>query len=90
MAKKFWEREGFDIALFAAVFSGVYNVYYDSCDYGREYDAMVIRGDQLLQDSEAKPLLTMFANYRMDIVTSDREAAALAVTYGIFERRYKA
>ena len=86
MAKKFWEREGFDIALFAAVFSGVYNVYYESGDYGRMYDVMVNRGDGILNDEGDKPIVKAFCEYRQDYVTSDREAAALAVTYGIFEK----
>lgn len=89
MAKKFWEREGFDIALFAAVFNGVYQVYYDSGDNGREYEAMVTRGDGILNDEGDDPIVKAFCEYRQDYVTSDREAAALAVTYGIFESVYK-
>ena len=86
MAEKFWEREGFDIALFAAVFSGVYKVYYDSGNYGEEYIGMVWKGDALWRDRENAPLAKMFATYISDVPTSDRELATFAVTYDIFEK----
>lgn len=89
MAKKFWEREDFDIALFTSVFYGIYNVYYESGDDGPMYRTMVTMGDDLLKDSEAKPFITMFANYRQDMVTSDREAASLAAAYEIYRKHYK-
>lgn len=86
MAKKFWEREDFDIAMFAAVFNGVYGVLYETCDYGPGYRSMLERGDRLLQDKGAAPVVKLFNEHRQDYVSSDREAAAFAVTYGIYER----
>ena len=86
MAKKFWEREGFDIALFVAVFNGVYQVYYDSGDYGEEYMGMVWKGGALWRNPDNTELAKTYVDYLQDAPTSDRELAAFAVTYGIFEK----
>lgn len=86
--ERFFSRKDFDIALFASVFSGIYNVYYESGDDGPAYRDMVAMGDRLLQDKSVAPLNVAFAEYRQDIVTSDREAAAFAAAYAIYEKRY--
>lgn len=86
MANKFWEREDFDIALFAAVMNGVYKVYYDSCDYGEEYTVMIWKGGALWRDKQNIELAKMYADYVQDAPTSDRELAAFAAAYDIFEK----
>lgn len=85
MEKKFWEREDFDIRMFCAVFQGVYTVLYDCCDYSPKYAELVERGDKILKDLDNAPLLKAYAAVKYDVPTSDRECAALAVTYHIFE-----
>ena len=88
MAKKFWEREGFSIKTFAQIFTGVYDLYYDApCEQTDEH-AMMLEGDRLMQDKANVPLLKMLAGYRHDVLTSDREVAAFAVTYNLYQQRY--
>ena len=86
---KFFEQESFDIALFVSVFRGVYDVYYNSGNEGEEYYAQVKKGWNLLNDEEVFPLIHEYMNWTQDIITSDRESASFAVTYSIFEERYK-
>ena len=88
MAKKFFLREDFDIRMFCAVFAGVYKLLYDCCDNGPDYEGKVDEGDRLLKDPTNAPLLKAYASVQYDVPTSDREVAAMAVTYGIFEKRY--
>lgn len=89
MAKKFWEREGFSIKTFATIFTGVYDLYYDAlCEQQTDEHAMMLEGDRLMRDRANVPLLKMLAGYRHDILTSDREVAAFAVTYNLYLARY--
>ena len=88
MANKFWEREGFSIKTFAAIFTGVYDLYYDApCEQTDEH-AMMLEGDRLMQDKANVPLLKMLAGYRQDFLSSDREVAAFAVTYYLYLARF--
>ena len=87
MAKNFWEREDFDIIMFCAVYMGVYQVYYDSCDYGTEYQANVLFGAALVADPNNAPLLKAYVDTCGDMPISDREMASFAVTYGIYKGR---
>ena len=88
MAKKFWERKGFDIKTFTQTFGGIYSLYYNNpCEETDEAGMMRV-GDRLLKEPENGPLLKMLAECRMDILTSDREVAAFAVTYGVYQQRF--
>ena len=86
MAKKFWEREDFDIALFASVFNGVYQLCYECVNAGdsKTYDAHFQDGDAMMYNAEIAPLVKAFSDYRQDGLTSDRELASFAITYGMF------
>lgn len=86
---KFFEHDGFDIALFVSVLNGIYKVYYDSCDYGEEYKNMIWKGIALTRDNDNAPLLRSYTDYSNNVLTSDRELAAFAVTYGIYQKRYE-
>lgn len=88
MAKKFWERKGFDIKTFTQTFGGIYSLYYANSYRETDEVYMTRVGDRLLKDPENKPLLNMLAECRMDILTSDREVAAFAVTYGVYQQRF--
>lgn len=88
MAKKFWEREGFSIKTFAQIFTGVYDLYYDAPYEQTDEHAMMLEGDRLMQDKTNVPMLKMLAGYRQDVLTSDREVAAFAVTYNLYQQRY--
>ena len=88
MAKKFWKREDFSIKTFAQIFTGVYDLYYDApCEQTDEH-AMMLEGDRLMQDKANVPLLKMLVRYRQDVLTSDREVAAFAVTYNLYLARF--
>ena len=86
MANNFWEREDFDIAMFYAVFQGIYNLFYD----GRieEPIRLVRRYDEVSSSHKYDKLHEMLANFRHDIITSDREAAAFVVACDIYDIRY--
>lgn len=86
MAKKFWEREDFDIALFASVFNGVYTLCYECVNENdsKTFEAYRQDGDAMMYNAEVAPLVKAFCDYRQDGCTSDREVAALAMTYGWF------
>lgn len=86
---KFFEHKDFDIALFVNVLHGIYKVYYDSCDYGEEYKNMIWKGIALTRDNDNAPLLCSYTDYSNDVLTSDRELAAFAVTYEIYQKRYE-
>ena len=89
MAKKFFERKEFSIERFAKIFREVYDVYYDA-PYEQTTEGELWReGDRLMQQAENAPLLKAYVDYCGDIFTSDRELAAFAVTYGMYERIYK-
>jgi len=88
MTKKFWEREGFSIKTFAQIFTGVYDLYYDARYEQTDEDAMMLEGARLMQDKTNVPLLKMLADYRQDILTSDREVASFAVTYNLYLTRF--
>ena len=86
MDRKFWEREDFDIAMFYAVFQGVYDLFYDNgLD---EPIGLVRRYDAMCEDGSYDVLIGRLSDFRHDIVTSDREAAAFVVACDIYERRY--
>ncbi len=85
--KKFWEREDFSIQRFANLYREVYNLYYYSGE-GTDEDERMDEGWALCQDAQNAPLLKAYTDYMDDIFTSDRELAAFAVTYGIYERVY--
>ena len=89
MAKRFWEREEFRIELFVAIFRQVYDLYYDAPEGQTDEREMTVEGDRLMQDAENAPLLKAYAAHEQDVPTSDREVAAFAVTYGVFQGRYK-
>ena len=78
----------FDIKLFAATMRGFYEVYYNSCNYGKEYARRIKEGEAILRDEANTKLLVDLAQVRHDIITSDRECAALAVTYEVFADVY--
>ena len=84
----FFNAKDFDIRLFAQVLSGIYNVYYDSCNYGEEYTTTVWKGCALSRAKENEPLVAGLAECRKDLLTSDREFASFAITYEIFKKRY--
>ena len=86
MAKKFWEREDFDIALFVSVFNSVYNLCYDcvNMDDSKTMDAHCKDGDAMMYNAEIAPLVKMLSDYREDGLTSDRELATFAIVYGMF------
>lgn len=86
MKKKFWEREDFDIALFASVFNGVYTLCYECVNESdsKVFDAHRQDGDAMMYNAEVAPLVKAFCDYRQDGCTSDREVAAFAITYGMF------
>lgn len=86
MAKKFWEREDFDIALFASVFNSVYALFYECVNESdsKVFDAHRQDGDAMLYDDDIKPLVKAFNTYRDDQLTSDREMATFAVVYNMF------
>ena len=88
MAQKFWERKDFDIALFTITFRYFYKAFYETCYNGKEFRERVAQGDKLLRDRSLTPLLVAFNDYRKDILTSDREVAAFAVTYGVYHQRF--
>ena len=88
MAKKFWEREDFDIAMFYAVFQGIYDLFYDN--ELEEPIYLVNRYDAMSKAGDYDALMSKLAEFRRDFVTSDREAASFVVACDIYERRYPA
>ena len=86
MAKKFWEREDFDIAMFYAIFQGIYDLFYNN--HVDEPDVLWKRYDAMSKSGKYNALMSKLADFRYDIVTSDREAAAFVVACDIYERRY--
>lgn len=88
MAKNFWKREGFSIKTFAQIFAGVYDLYYNAPYEQTDEHAMMLEGDRLMQDKANVPLLKMLVRYRQDVLTSDREVAAFAVTYNLYQQRF--
>ena len=86
MGKKFWEREDFDIAMFYAVFRGIYDLFYN--DHIGEPISLVRRYDAMSKEGSHDELMKKLAEFRYDIVTSDREAASFVVACDIYEHRY--
>lgn len=85
MAQAFFERADFDIAMFCAIFQGVY----DMLDYVDDIPCKFVkRGNALLRAESTGPLQLMFCYYRHYLICCDREVAAFAVAYDIYERRY--
>lgn len=88
MVKKFWERKEFSIERFAKIFREVYDVYYDAPYEQTDEGERWREGDRLMQDPDNAPLLRAYVDYCGDIFTSDRELAAFAITYGIYQQVY--
>lgn len=67
-------------------FNKRFNFYYKEMYEGRirETSEWVNKGDRILQTE--KKFVNLFVNYRQDIISSDREAAALAMAYEEFKR----
>lgn len=86
MAQAFFERADFDIAMFCAIFQGVYDMLYNHVD--DTPCKLVKRGYALLCAERTRSLQIALFDYRNDFLSSDREVAAFAVAYGIYERRY--
>ena len=75
-----------EMKAFHNAFLSAYDNYYNNGDAG-DFDEMMEKGDAILRDKEYAPLLADFANYRLDILTSDREVAAFAKAYTKFCRK---
>ena len=84
--KKFWEREDFDIAMFYAVFQGIYDLFYN--DRIEVPIGLVLRYDAMSEEGSYDELMKKLTEFRYDIVTSDREAASFVVACDIYEHRY--
>ena len=89
MAKKFWERSEFRMEQFVKLFHLVYDLYYTAPYEQTDEHAMMLEGERLMQDADNVPLLKAYVDCTGDIFTSDRELAALAVTYGVYQSRYQ-
>ena len=90
MAKNFWERAEFRIEQFVQLFHMVYELYYNAPYEQTDERVMMHHGGRLMQAAENVSLLKAYMDATGDIFTSDRELAAFAVTYGVYENRYKA
>lgn len=84
MKKLFFEHDDFNIAIFIKVLDGVYTTLYD---YFSTPGELILEGEKLIKDESLKPLLKRLIEYRQDILTSDRELAAFAITYEIFSQK---
>ena len=69
-----------DMVALGNAFRLAYNDYYDNGE-DRDFDQMFERGKELLDDESLIPVLSDFARYRHDLITSDREVAAFAKAY---------
>lgn len=67
-------------------FNRKFNYYYTEMYEGRlpETYEWVEKGDKILQTK--KKFVNLFVNYRKDVISSDREAAALARAYEYFQK----
>lgn len=83
----FFNKPGFDIKLFVTVMGRIYNIYYNS-DSGKDYDNAISRGDEILADKKVTPLVFDYQQFTHDFIAGDREAAAFAQAYDIFEKYY--
>ena len=63
-----------------SAFAKAYMRYYNNGDAG-DYKEMYDKGCKLIDDSKMVPLLSEFARFRQDYITSDREVAAFAKAY---------
>lgn len=61
-------------------FVKAYMRYYNNGD-AYDYQEMYDKGCKLIDDPQMVPLLSDFARYRQDYITSDREVAAFAKAY---------
>lgn len=78
-AEKVIENLG-EMAKLNKAFREAYDEYYQNRDEG-DYEEMYAAGCQMIDDKEMHPLLSEFARYRHDYITSDREVAAFAKAY---------
>ena len=63
-----------------SAFAKAYMCYYNNGDAG-DYREMYDKGCKLIDDPKMVPLLSEFARFRQDYITSDREVAAFAKAY---------
>ena len=63
-----------------SAFAKAYMRYYNNGDAG-DYKEMYDKGCKLIDDPKMVPLLSEFARFRQDYITSDREVAAFAKAY---------
>lgn len=72
---------------FVRVFAEAYEKLYGMLPSVPEgYAELVFRGEQMLTDDDVRPYLLALEQSRHDIITSDRECAALAIAFDIIEK----
>lgn len=81
----FFQSDKFSYKKFTKLMAYIYEAFYNSWSGEEdEFRSLVKQGDSIIRNEVFRPFLNKVANYRGDIISSDREVAAFAATFIIF------
>lgn len=81
----FFQSDKFSYKKFTNLMGCIYGAFYAYWSGEEdEFRSLVKQGDSIIRNEVFRPFLNKVANYRGDIISSDKEVAAFAATFIIF------